>query len=596
MTKTLSREATRESQSLLRDALARLGIERLVLSVHQASFPASDDDLGHGAPYSKRAVDFARFAAGIGFNGLMLGPAGVVSPANDSPYDASIFSREVMSLSFARLVEEGLLDARALDRAVRERCAGERVDRPSARRAANELLARIDGGPFAERVARFRASSPWLGAEAEYESVAAAVGHDDWTRWPQAPPRDRVAGERFELGQLLAAEQHAEFRRAVNAMGLRVYADMQVGMGHRDRKLFGPLLLAGYALGAPPSRTNPEGQPWGYPLFDPTQLAPGGAARALFEQRLDLLLRDHDGLRVDHPHGLVCPWVYRTDLADPLRAVQAGARLHESPDLPDHPALRRYARVRPEQIDASVTRYDDRRVRWLEAPQIDAYATAFDLIVARARAHGVSARDLCAEVLSTCPVPLRAVLTRHGLGRFRVTQKARVDIPEDVYRSDNADAMDWVMVGNHDTDPLTLLTERWHATPEASRRAEYLARRLCPSERERAPMAVAIAQDTQAMAQAMFADLFVGPARQVLVFWADLFGVREVYNRPGVVHPDNWTLRVPRDFEHAYAQATRHGAAPSLPSALATALRARGLDHDDGRALTERLDALAHEP
>jgi 4-alpha-glucanotransferase len=379
-------------------------------------------------------------------------------------------------------------------------------------------------------------------------------------------------------------------------MGLRVYADMQVGMGHRDRKLFGPLLLAGYALGAPPSRTNPEGQPWGYPLFDPTQLAPGGAARALFEQRLDLLLRDHDGLRVDHPHGLVCPWVYRTDLADPLRAVQAGARLHESPDLPDHPALRRYARVRPEQIDASVTRYDDRRVRWLEAPQIDAYATAFDLIVARARAHGVSARDLCAEVLSTCPVPLRAVLTRHGLGRFRVTQKARVDIPEDVYRSDNADAMDWVMVGNHDTDPLTLLTERWHATPEASRRAEYLARRLCPSERERAPMAVAIAQDTQAMAQAMFADLFVGPARQVLVFWADLFGVREVYNRPGVVHPDNWTLRVPRDFEHAYAQATRHGAAPSLPSALATALRARGLDHDDGRALTERLDALAHEP
>ena len=43
-------------------------------------------------------------------------------------------------------------------------------------------------------------------------------------------------------------------------------------------------------------------------------------------------------------------------------------------------------------------------------------------------------------------------------------------------------------------------------------------------------------------------ELFLGPARNVQIFWADLFGVREIYNRPGVVGPENWCLRVPERF------------------------------------------------
>jgi hypothetical protein len=48
-------------------------------------------------------------------------------------------------------------------------------------------------------------------------------------------------------------------------------------------------------------------------------------------------------------------------------------------------------------------------------------------------------------------------------------------------------------------------------------------------------------------------------ARQVsgnlfaLVSPGDLFGEREPFNRAGVIHPDNWTARVPEDFEAVYA-------------------------------------------
>jgi 4-alpha-glucanotransferase len=213
--------------------------------------------------------------------------------------------------------------------------------------------------------------------------------------------------------------------------------------------------------------------------------------------------------------------------------------------------------------------------------------------MARARAHRVATEDVIPEVLSTYPRPLAAVLARHGLGRFRVTQKARVDDPSDVYRGDHAAPADWIMIGNHDTPPLRRVVDRWTADDEAPRRAAYLGRRLGRSDDERRELADRL-RDPAALAQAMLAELFLGPARHVLIFWTDLYGVTEPYNRPGEVSPDNWTLRLPPDFEAALAAAVAGGAAPSLPRALAWALRARGLaDSPDGGALAARLEQVA---
>jgi hypothetical protein len=88
----------------------------------------------------------------------------------------------------------------------------------------------------------------------------------------------------------------------------------------------------------------------------------------------------------------------------------------------------------------------------------------------------------------------------------------------------------------------------------------------------------------------MLADLFSGPARNVLIFWADLFGLRETYNRPGVIDGANWSLRVPADFERAYEEARDRRQAPDLVQSIVWALHARGLDQNsEGRALTAAL-------
>ena len=588
MPEVQTRPGSGQRQAAMRAALARLGIDWLAVSIHQASFPAGDDDIGYGTPYSARSDELLAFLAGLGVTAIALGPAGVTSRGDPSPYAGSALSQNPLHASLGVVAARGLLDEALLADAVGRRPAGDRVAYPYAWDTQRRLLAaaaesaRAGEGDFdfEARRAGMRTAAPWLVAEARFEAIAGAVGHEDWRRWPDDLPLDQVAADPFELGQLLISDQHEELRRRAAARGLALLADLAAGIGDRDRwvlpRVFGDLFLPGWAMGAPPSRTNPDGQPWDFPVLHPHQLQ-HGAARRFLAARIDLLLDDHDGLRIDHPHGWICPWVYR--VGEP---VAGGARLFESPDLPD---LAPFSRVRPEKLDRTRRRHDDQWVIALEPEQIDAYAVAVDLLLERMREHGADPGALMVEVLSTCPRPLAAVLARHGLGRFRVTQKAQVDQPGDVYRGDRAAAADWIMVSNHDTAPLRAVIASWRGQPEVARRAAYLAGRL------RRP-ADELERDERALATAMIAELFLGPSRKVLLFWPDLFGLEEPFNQPGTVSDRNWSMRVPADFEVAHAHAVASGAAPHLGQAVAWALEARGLaDDDEGRDIARRLVA-----
>src|SRR5512139_3975910 len=96
-----------DSRDLIRAALGRLGVDRFVLSIHQASFPAGEDDVGVGTPYAARSLDFVRFARSLGFDGIALGPAGKTSRSNPSPYDATALSRNPLHVALGALTASG---------------------------------------------------------------------------------------------------------------------------------------------------------------------------------------------------------------------------------------------------------------------------------------------------------------------------------------------------------------------------------------------------------------------------------------------------------------------------------------------------------
>jgi len=389
--------------------------------------------------------------------------------------------------------------------------------------------------------------------------------------------------EVFELGQFLVHAQHAKLVARAKSAGMDLFGDLQIGVSHRDRFARGALFVPGYLMGAPPSRTNPDGQPWGYPVALPDD----ATSLAFLRARADKLFTEFDALRIDHPHGLVCPWVYRADEPDALRAVQRGARLRESPDLPEHPELARWSIARPEQIDHRAARHADGWVTDLDDEQVDAYARQLDVLVSAARARGRSREVLLLEVLSTSPYPLDRVRRRYGLGRFRVTQKADPRNRSDVYSTFEARRGDWVMLGNHDTPPIWAVSAEWTKDSRAHAWCDYLEARLGTS----AALRASVRADTTALAEPMLADLLACDAGRVAIFFADLLGMTESYNRPGVVSPENWTLRTGNGFRETYEQRRARGRALDVPRALAMALRARG--GDLATTLATQLETLA---
>ena len=623
-------EGASEARGLVADALRALDVRNLTLCIHDASFPGDpDEDVGRGAPSSRGGLRFLDFVRSLGFTGVQLGPDGMTPADEPSPYRGAAFPKQILSIALAPLAAdaewERLLPVDVLAQAVGARPPGalEHADHEQAARlqasALQAAFTAARGRTFANVTAdqrRFeRENAYWLERYELFEALREAYATGDVRAWRDVDARPwdpgcAGAAERrhairaahadaiafFRFTQFIADGQRKRFSATARSLGLRLFGDLPIGLSSEDEWCHPGLFLAAHRMGAPPSRTTPEGQPWGYPVFDPRRYVEGAAAPGsvvgFLAARCERMFAEVDGVRVDHPHGLVCPWVYDARGGDEARAVRAGARLFESPALADHPELATYAIARPDQInpDPHTPRHADDWVVALDPDQVRRYGVLLEVIVAAARARGRGAEDVVCEVLSTLPTPLARVLAAHGLGRFRVTQKAVLSNPADVYRSENARPEDWVMVSTHDTHPIWAVVETWGRAGEVGTRAEYLASRLAPRPEERAPLARALAADTGLLVHAQFADLFASPARNVMIFFADLFGLREAYNVPGTVGPKNWRLRVPPDYAGGYRPRCRAGSALDLPLALAMALRARGVEHGD---LLRGLDAAA---
>jgi 4-alpha-glucanotransferase len=621
-------EHGKDRGALVRGALRALDVRNLSLCIHAASFPGDDDeDVGRGAPASRGGLRFLEFVRRLGFTGLQLGPEGMTPPGDPSPYRGSAFPKDALSIALAPLVEDadwgGLLPGAALEEAVKGRPEGarEHADHAHAARVHERALQVAYSTFAAARGARLghvaaqlrdfeRDNAPWLERYELFEALQEGYASRDVSTW--SGPTARLDARVWHADQVQAAERrralrtahagsiaffrfvqfvaHAQRRRlsaVARGIGLRLFGDLPIGLSPEDEWCHPGLFLDTYRMGAPPSRTTPEGQPWGYPVLDPRRYrerdaGPGPAVRFL-TARLERMFAEVDGVRVDHPHGLVCPWVYDARTNDHGRAVRMGARLFESPALPDHPELAAYAIARPDQLnpDPTTPRHADDLVVALEPQQVRRYGILLDVVIATARAHGRGPEDVACEVLSTLPAPLARVLAAYGLGRFRVTQKAVLSDPADVYRSENARAEDWVMVSTHDTRPIWAVVAEWQRAGDVPAHAEYLAWRLAPRADGREALAAALNADLGLLVHAQFADLFASPARNVMVFFADLLGLHESYNVPGTVGPQNWSLRVPPDYAARYGARWRAGQALDLPLALSMALRARGVGGGD---------------
>lgn len=549
----------------LNQALKRLGINRLVLQIHDPAFPSTDDeDVGRGSPNSSGAAEFIRFLQQFGFNGIQFGPQGQTARSTPCPYDGRFFPHDFRSVALKPLVEDsywrGILSRETLDGIVQGCPSGNY--RTHHEYAWDEVSAALD-----EAFACFRARGE-SGAQVDVDFVSFCESNASWLAKNDGGAVDAKAA----FAQFVLDRQRRVLR--ANFPELSFYGDLQIGMVRDDAQEFASLFHPDYLMGAPPSRTNPEGQPWGYAVFHPANIE-SGAAQTFLRRRVQRMLSGFDGVRIDHPHGMVCPWVYRRDVQPPHVGVRSGSRLHESPAVADHPELADFAIAKADQIDASGKPFGEGWVKDLTDEQVRQYSMLIDVVLDCVReAGGDMTSDVACEVLSTLPYPLRRVMEHHGLGRFRVVQKANLDTPEDVYRIEQACPNDWIMMGNHDTPPIWMLARGWCDGRRGLDWGEYLADQLTIPEASRTEFVRRVASDPGELVHSLFSAILASKAEHVSVFFTDLLGMSGFYNSPGVVNDTNWTLRVPPDFATQYERRCGEGRALDIARCAQVAVEA----------------------
>jgi 4-alpha-glucanotransferase len=160
---------------------------------------------------------------------------------------------------------------------------------------------------------------PDLHLFATYCALAERYG-GQWSRWP-AELRHPSSPEILRAAAALAPrvayhawlqdqvqQQLRDVRGAAREVGVRVVHDLAVGCDPQgfDGWAWQDVLALGVRIGAPPDAFSQQGQDWGLPPWRPDRLDATGYAA--FRDLLRALLRQADGLRVDHVAGLFRLW------------------------------------------------------------------------------------------------------------------------------------------------------------------------------------------------------------------------------------------------------------------------------------------------
>ena len=127
-------------------------------------------------------------------------------------------------------------------------------------------------------------------------------------RWRARPPSSPRASPTTPGCRARCSGSCGDVRAAAREVGVRVVHDLAVGCDPEgfDGWAWQDVLALGARVGAPPDAFSQQGQDWGLPPWRPDRLDATGYAA--YRDLVRALLRQADGLRVDHVAGLFRLW------------------------------------------------------------------------------------------------------------------------------------------------------------------------------------------------------------------------------------------------------------------------------------------------
>ena len=571
--------------NVISDALKALGKENLALIVHGSSFPARDgEDTGFGSYNSEAGHALIDYASKI-FNAIQLGPAGKTKSTDSSPYCGTIFSGNPLFIDLKKLTTKEwgeILSLETYKKVVREN-PRQNSGRTSYSYICNAQIEALKEAwdsfkgtkLLKKEFASFKKENAfWLENDSLYEALSIENGGDFWYIWknevdknllnPKSEDEKKIYANRiaeikekysdeiefYSFCQFVLEMQNEETKKYALKKGIKMIADRQVAFSDRDAWAYQSLFLDGWFLGCPPDYFSKNGQAWGFPVMDPDKMfnADGslGEGGILMKNLYKKMFKENQGgVRIDHIVGLIDPWVYKVG-KKPMCEDGAG-RLYSSPE---HPELSRYAIARNEDLDWTLEADKEKRVKSLSDEQIKLYGRLIEkIVIGAAKECGLDKNSIVCEDLGTLTNPVAAVMEKYELQGMRLTQFVVPEKPAHPYRCKNITENVWNMVGTHDNNPIETWAESMINTHEGYLHAKNLVEDLFAEAENKDDIIVRLTQDKDYLTFVKLTEIFASKAKNVQIFFTDFFQIKETYNTPGTSGDQNWSLRVPNEFE-----------------------------------------------
>ena len=584
----LSLTKERKDTKLIQEALKVLGKDNLALIIHGSSFPAKfGEDTGFGTYNSEAGHNLINYASCV-FNALQLGPAGKTKSSDSSPYCGTIFSGNPLFIDLKKLTEkewDNILSEDTYNRVIANNPKKDsgRTAYSYIHKAQNEALkeawinfrGKSKSDKLVKKFTSFKKENKsWLDNDALYEALSIENGNDYWYIWknetdknllnPKSEDEKKIYEKRIEeiqkkyedeiefykFCQFVLECQNEETKKFALKRGIKMIADRQVAFSDRDAWAYQSLFLPGWYLGCPPDYFSKDGQAWGFPVMDPDKMynedGSLGEGGILMKNLYKKMFKEFPGgVRIDHIVGLIDPWVYKAG-KKPMPEQGAG-RLYSSPE---HPELSKYAIAKNEDLDWSLEADKEKRVKTLSDEQIQLYGRLIEkIVIGAAKECGLDKNAIVCEDLGTLTNPVAAVMKKYELQGMRLTQFVIPEKEDHPYRCKNIPENVWNMVGTHDNNPISFWAESMINTHEGYLHAKNLVEDLFADAENKDDIIVRLTQDKEYLKFVKLVEIFASKARNVQIFFTDYFQIDETYNTPGTSGDQNWSLRLPNNFE-----------------------------------------------
>ena len=313
--------------------LPTLNNRRSGILMHISSLPGPYycGDLG------RKAYKFADFLSAGGQSWWQVLPINPIGIGN-SPYSTMCsFAGEPLYIDLEELVEDGLLKKSEISEP--KGLSANRVYYPKARqyresrmkRAFKRFLGpgkRSDTDPFQQFL---KSQHYWLEDFALFCALASKFGTRNWSKWPTEIRKrkpsvlDRLREEhKTELDYIKFLQykffaQWSRFKTYLNNRGIGLIGDIPLFVGYRSSDVWAAqkyfrLNRDGslkFVAGVPPDYYSPEGQIWGNPLYNWSELKK--RKFSWWVERIKHLMALFDVVRFDHFIGLYRYWEVKAE-------------------------------------------------------------------------------------------------------------------------------------------------------------------------------------------------------------------------------------------------------------------------------------------